>query len=152
MVCFTPLVFSTSGSMGREASTFYKRLADMLSNKQGKPYSIMMGWSPVFCQSCVLRSSHFSFGHPLNEEQLILAGMYKRVECLLNQTNPIMCISSFCARFCCILSCNANEKQVLHTQIILMRATGYNYAICKIWVFGQTHTWLVTPITLGMLR
>ena len=45
----TPLVFSTSGSMGREASTFYKRLADMLSNKQGKPYSVMMGWSPVFC-------------------------------------------------------------------------------------------------------
>ena len=28
---FTPLVFSTSGAMGREGSTFYKRLADMLS-------------------------------------------------------------------------------------------------------------------------
>ena len=33
---FTPLVFSTSGGMGREGSTFYKRLADLLSQKQEK--------------------------------------------------------------------------------------------------------------------
>ena len=30
-IVFTPLVFSTSGGMGREGSTFYKRLADLLS-------------------------------------------------------------------------------------------------------------------------
>ena len=29
-----PFVFSTSGAMGREATTFYKRLADLLSEKQ----------------------------------------------------------------------------------------------------------------------
>ena len=28
---FTPLVFSTTGGMGQEATTFYKRLADMLA-------------------------------------------------------------------------------------------------------------------------
>ena len=40
---FTPLVFTTTGSMGREGTTFYKRLADMLSHKQEKPYSVVMG-------------------------------------------------------------------------------------------------------------
>ena len=30
---FTPLVFTTTGGMGREASTFYKRLVSMLSHK-----------------------------------------------------------------------------------------------------------------------
>ena len=34
---FTPLVLSTSGGMGREATTFYKRLADLLSNKRNDP-------------------------------------------------------------------------------------------------------------------
>ena len=31
---FTPLVLSTHGAMGKEATTFYKRLADMLSQKR----------------------------------------------------------------------------------------------------------------------
>ena len=39
---FTPLVFSTTGGMGREATTFYKRLADKLAWKQQKPYSVVM--------------------------------------------------------------------------------------------------------------
>ena len=40
---FTPLVFSTSCAMGREATTFYKQLADKLSEKQNKVYSLIMG-------------------------------------------------------------------------------------------------------------
>ena len=38
---FTPLVFSTTGGMGQEATTFYKRLADMTAQK---PYSIVINW------------------------------------------------------------------------------------------------------------
>ena len=34
---FTPIVFTTTGGMGREAATFYKRLADMIAGKQQKP-------------------------------------------------------------------------------------------------------------------
>ncbi len=34
---FTPLVF---GGLGQEATTFYKRLADMLAWKEGKQYSV----------------------------------------------------------------------------------------------------------------
>ena len=30
---FTPLVLSTTGSFGSEATTFYKRLADLISSK-----------------------------------------------------------------------------------------------------------------------
>ena len=41
---FTPLVFSTSGGMGKESTVFYKRLADSLSRKRDKPYSVTMGW------------------------------------------------------------------------------------------------------------
>ena len=35
---FTPLVFSTFGGLGREATIFYSRLADVLSKKHGTPY------------------------------------------------------------------------------------------------------------------
>ena len=34
---FTPLVFTTNGGMGRECNLFYKRLAEMLSEKRGVP-------------------------------------------------------------------------------------------------------------------
>ena len=41
---FTPLVFSSTGGMGNEATTFYKRLADMMSWRQQKPYSVVINW------------------------------------------------------------------------------------------------------------
>ncbi len=41
---FTPLVFSTTRGMGQEATTFYKRLADMLAWKEQKPYSVVTSW------------------------------------------------------------------------------------------------------------
>ena len=40
---FTPLVLSATGGMGREAATFYKRLADGISRKEGKEYSVAWG-------------------------------------------------------------------------------------------------------------
>ena len=77
---FTPLVFMTTGSMGREASTFYKRLADMLSHKQEKPYSVIMGWLMCRLSFAILRSAimcvrgtRSSFRRPVNEEDLTLA-------------------------------------------------------------------------------
>ena len=38
------LVFTTTGGMGREATTFYRRLADGISTKEQKEYSVVMGW------------------------------------------------------------------------------------------------------------
>ena len=50
---FTPLVFTTSGGMGKCASATYKRLASLLSTKQEQSYGSTIAW--VRC--CLLRSS-----------------------------------------------------------------------------------------------
>ena len=44
---FTPLVWSTSGSVDPSAGTFLKRLAYLLSEKTEQPYSLTMGWQGV---------------------------------------------------------------------------------------------------------
>ena len=54
---FTHIVFTTTGGMGREAATFYKRLADMISGKQQKPYSTVMGWLRCRLSFATLRSA-----------------------------------------------------------------------------------------------
>ena len=62
----------------REGSTFYKRLADMLSRKQEKSYAIVMGWLRCRLSFAILRSAimcirgtRSSFGRPVNEANLI---------------------------------------------------------------------------------
>ena len=40
---FTPLVFSTTGGMGREATTSYKYLADMIPQKWQHSCPVVMG-------------------------------------------------------------------------------------------------------------
>jgi len=54
---FTPLVFSTTGGMGREATTFYKRLADKIAYKQETSYSQVMGWLRCRLSFAILRSA-----------------------------------------------------------------------------------------------
>ena len=41
---FTPLVFAATGEMGHEVSTFYKRLASLLSDKWKEHYAVVLGW------------------------------------------------------------------------------------------------------------
>ena len=77
---FTPLVFSTSGGMGKAAKITYKRLASLLSIKREQPYSLVMGWlrcrlsfsllrSAVMC----LRGSRSKKGHvPLSDTHIEL--------------------------------------------------------------------------------
>ena len=54
---FTPLVFSTSGGMGRAANTTYKHLAHLLSKKWSSSYSVVMGWLRCSLGFSLLRSS-----------------------------------------------------------------------------------------------
>ena len=54
---FTPLILATTGGMGREAQTFYKRLADLLSHKRDVPYSSLMGWLRCKLSFAILRSA-----------------------------------------------------------------------------------------------
>ena len=77
---FTPIVFSTTGGMGREATTFYKRLADMIAQKRQHPYPDVMGWlrcrlsfasirSSIMC----IRGSRSSFHRPIYGSDITLA-------------------------------------------------------------------------------
>lgn len=56
---FTPLVLTTTGGMGKEATAFYKRLASLISEARNEPYSAVMSWvrcrlSFALLRSCIL--------------------------------------------------------------------------------------------------
>ena len=54
---FTPLVFSTFGSLGREATIFYSRLADLLAGKHNTHYAHMLCWMRCTISFSLLRSA-----------------------------------------------------------------------------------------------
>ena len=54
---FTPLVLATSGDMGREATMFYKRLADTLSTKNNAHYSTTQAWIRCKLSFSLIRSA-----------------------------------------------------------------------------------------------
>ena len=54
---FTPLIFSTSGGMGKLAQTFYKRLASLIAEKRQLTYQMTMGWMRCHLNFSLLRSS-----------------------------------------------------------------------------------------------
>ena len=77
---FTPLVLSTTGGMGREATTFYKRLADMIAQKRQHPYPVVMGWlrcrlsfASLRASIMCIRGSRSSFHHPVYGSDITLA-------------------------------------------------------------------------------
>ena len=55
--CFTPLVFSTTGGLGREAKVVFKRLAALLAEKTDENYSVTMGWIRSKLSFSLLRSA-----------------------------------------------------------------------------------------------
>ena len=54
---FTPLVFSATGGMAKQATTFYKRLASMLADKWGQTYSATLCWLRCRISFSLLRSA-----------------------------------------------------------------------------------------------
>ena len=57
MASFTPLVFATTGGMGREASAFYRRLADLMAAKNNSTYSTTMAWMRCVLSFSLLRAA-----------------------------------------------------------------------------------------------
>ena len=57
---FTPLVFSTFGGLGREATIFYSRLADLLSRKHDTCYNHTLSWMRCAISFSLLRSAILS--------------------------------------------------------------------------------------------
>ena len=69
---FTPLVMSVTGGLANEATTFYKRLASLLSSKWDHSYSSTLCWLRCRLNFSLLRSSiqalrgsRSSIGHPI---------------------------------------------------------------------------------------
>ena len=54
---FTPLVFATTGGMGKEAITFYRRLAELLSKRSAFSYSSTLAWIRCTLSFSLLRSA-----------------------------------------------------------------------------------------------
>ena len=54
---FTPLVLSATGGMGREATSFYKRLSSMLAQKWDFPYSTTLCWLRCRLTFSLIRSA-----------------------------------------------------------------------------------------------
>ena len=57
LTMFLPLVFSTTGGMEMIATVVYKRLASMISEAHGKPYSKTMQWIRCKLSFSLLRSA-----------------------------------------------------------------------------------------------
>ena len=83
---FTPLVLSTTGGMEREATTFYKRLADMIAQKRQHPYPAVMGWlrcrlsfASLRASIMCIRDSRSSFHRPVYGSDITLATSEGRV-------------------------------------------------------------------------
>ena len=56
-ISFTPIVFSSSGGMGKAATVTYRRLASLFSNIWNSSYSLIMGWLRCSLGFSLLRSS-----------------------------------------------------------------------------------------------
>lgn len=54
---FTPLIFSSTGGMGKEAKVFYQRLANLLSTRQNAKYSTTLAWIRCTLSFSLLRSA-----------------------------------------------------------------------------------------------
>ena len=54
---FVPVVLSSSGGMGKSATSLFKRLASLISEKSGEPYSATMAWIRCRVSFALLRSS-----------------------------------------------------------------------------------------------
>jgi len=56
LASFTPLVFATTEGMGREAVTFYRRLAELLSKHKALSYGSTLAWLRCTLSFSLIRS------------------------------------------------------------------------------------------------
>jgi hypothetical protein len=54
---FTPLVFSTTGGMGKETAVAYKHLAELLAEKRKSEYGITLAWMRCILSFALIRSA-----------------------------------------------------------------------------------------------
>ena len=54
---FTPLVFTTTGGMGRECLSYHCRLAELISKRKGEDYAKTLTWIRGKVSFSILRSA-----------------------------------------------------------------------------------------------
>ena len=54
---FTPLVFTTTGGMGKECIRYHSRLAELIATKKGEQYSQPISWIQAWISFALLRSA-----------------------------------------------------------------------------------------------
>ena len=54
---FTPLVFTTTGGMGKECRMFHSRLAELIAIKKGEDYAKTISWIRARTSFALLRSA-----------------------------------------------------------------------------------------------
>ena len=54
---FTPLIFATTGEMGKECLIYHSRLSELINNKKGEVYSKTMAWIRAKISFSILRSA-----------------------------------------------------------------------------------------------
>ena len=54
---FTPLIFTTTGGMGPEATRYHKRVAVLLAEKRGEEYSHVMNFVRTKIRFSILKST-----------------------------------------------------------------------------------------------
>ena len=103
---FTPLIFSTSGGMGKCASVTYKRLASLLYTKQEQFYGATIAWIrcclsfSLLCSSIMcLRGARSSQGRAFRINAIDLAVAEAKVPQFLSNT-LIHCILSLYPFLC----------------------------------------------------
>ena len=57
LASFAPLVFSTTGGMGREGTVFYFQLENLLANKQDWEYGTIVSWVHCVLTFSLLKSA-----------------------------------------------------------------------------------------------
>ena len=57
LLLFTPLVFTTTGGMGKECIRYHSRLAELIAAKKGEQYSQTISWTRARTSFALLRSA-----------------------------------------------------------------------------------------------
>ena len=58
---FTPLIFTTTGGMGKECLNYHSRLAELIANKKGEDYAKTISWIRAKTSFALLRSALICF-------------------------------------------------------------------------------------------
>ena len=126
---FTPLVFSATGGMGREATCFYKRLASMLAQKWDHPYCTTLWWLrcrltfSLICSAIQAlrgaRSSRGQAAHPPTAIDLAITESH-----FLTEISLLFCIyniTNFPLFFFCCITCSACVRDYFYEGYIALR-------------------------------